>query len=1037
MLPSSPRPRSSSDRGAGPVPARPEGNGRAEERDHRYDAFLSYSRDASQDLATRLQRWLERFATPWYRPRSLRIFRDYTSLAASDSLSQGLRDAIADSRNFILLASPQAAASKWVDQEVRWWAENRSSANFYIVLASGSLVWRDEDADWDWKRTDALPPSAGALFEREPLWVDLSQAEPHREPDNALLNLVAQVAAPLRGADKDTLFGEHLDLHRRAQRQRRGAVFTLVVLLVAALIATVAAVGQTRIARNERDTAQQERDTAVSRLLSLKSQDLARSDPQTAARLLIAANRLGGRNDQTRVALANLMLNSPWAATAAAHDTAVSAIAVRPDGTTVTSLGQDRTITSWNGISPPARSALPGPGSLDTAVMALAPNALAAATIDGRSTTGANEVTSTYAGLEPINVWDLDDGTATGRSTIVPLIRNEGFAPVLAFSPDARRLAVGEGRTVSIWALPREGEPTLEGRLQAPKMPDSASSGVAAEARALVFSPDGSRLAFLSDGNLSLWNVPGRTLLDSIINVPLHPPLQFSSDGRLLAVGGEGTRGSTISVAVSDRGRLEADWDHAIELAGAVAFRPNSKSLALGDNRGRIRRWPESAETWPGAIVQDMSAGSSSVTALNYLPDGRLVSGSADGEVTLWETPGGRYRPTRVPTPAPGGKKPDRVVFSAELTTMATTTGDWTTFWNVAGRRPPRKINTVRGINPVFLTERRVFTTTPTVDGTTAGQVLLSEISDVGRPRSTALPMWGYPAPIGDTGLLLVNSAGADEADSTAQIWRLPIGELPSALVAELPAYADVLNDRLVLSHGEDPKLWDLPSRPGADVRPHPYDLPEDSDVVSWHSPDGRAVVVGYFDDDLGPTELWDLADPARVMVSATLPGTIDRGLWSATFSQDSKLLVTGLGVGSLALWDLADPRHPVKLSETTSQTDGEGRLREIGPPLVLSPDGRSLVSGEDDGVMTLWDVSDPRSPARVTTFPVPYGEVPEVRFSPDGDVVVLGEALWRIEDLNRLRAGALEQACTRTGGGLTEAEWQLYAPGIAYRETC
>src|SRR5690348_6036250 len=89
-----------------------------------YDAFISYSQAVSGKLAAQLQRWLERFATPWYRPRSLRIFRDYTNLPVSEDLWQTIRQSLAASSHFILLASPEAADSKWVNREVAWWREN-------------------------------------------------------------------------------------------------------------------------------------------------------------------------------------------------------------------------------------------------------------------------------------------------------------------------------------------------------------------------------------------------------------------------------------------------------------------------------------------------------------------------------------------------------------------------------------------------------------------------------------------------------------------------------------------------------------------------------------------------------------------------------------------------------------------------------------------------------------------------------------------------------------------------------------------------
>ena len=53
--------------------------------DFDYDAFISYSRDTvDRDIAARLQNELQRFTTPWYRPRTrtLRVFRDETNLQA-------------------------------------------------------------------------------------------------------------------------------------------------------------------------------------------------------------------------------------------------------------------------------------------------------------------------------------------------------------------------------------------------------------------------------------------------------------------------------------------------------------------------------------------------------------------------------------------------------------------------------------------------------------------------------------------------------------------------------------------------------------------------------------------------------------------------------------------------------------------------------------------------------------------------------------------------------------------------------------------
>src|SRR5436190_24086509 len=86
-----------------------------------YDAFISYSHAADGQLAPALQAGLQRLARRWYRPRALRIFRDDTGLAVNPHLWSSIAAAMAESRFFVLLASPEAAASPWVNCEIEHW----------------------------------------------------------------------------------------------------------------------------------------------------------------------------------------------------------------------------------------------------------------------------------------------------------------------------------------------------------------------------------------------------------------------------------------------------------------------------------------------------------------------------------------------------------------------------------------------------------------------------------------------------------------------------------------------------------------------------------------------------------------------------------------------------------------------------------------------------------------------------------------------------------------------------------------------------
>ena len=79
-----------------------------------YDAFISYSHAKDKALASSLQSAMQRLGKPWYRRRALRLFRDDTSLTATPHLWPSIEKALGQSRFLILMASPEAAASRWV-----------------------------------------------------------------------------------------------------------------------------------------------------------------------------------------------------------------------------------------------------------------------------------------------------------------------------------------------------------------------------------------------------------------------------------------------------------------------------------------------------------------------------------------------------------------------------------------------------------------------------------------------------------------------------------------------------------------------------------------------------------------------------------------------------------------------------------------------------------------------------------------------------------------------------------------------------------
>lgn len=163
---------------------------------YKYQAFISYAH-SDEDQAARLQRTLERFRVP--KPlrgnqlsRISPIFRDVTELTAHHSLSTKIEDAIHHSRFLIVLCSPAAKNSKWVNEEIRLFQNLHGEASVLCALIEGTPE-------------TSFPP---ALIEqgREPLAANLS-------PKNFRLGSL-QVAASILGVGLDDLVQRQAKLRR-------------------------------------------------------------------------------------------------------------------------------------------------------------------------------------------------------------------------------------------------------------------------------------------------------------------------------------------------------------------------------------------------------------------------------------------------------------------------------------------------------------------------------------------------------------------------------------------------------------------------------------------------------------------------------------------------------------------------------------------------------------------------------------------------------------------------------------------------------
>ncbi|HEX8070090.1 MAG TPA: toll/interleukin-1 receptor domain-containing protein [Pyrinomonadaceae bacterium] len=217
-----------------------------ERDDFRYEAFISYATARGdktgralfdRKVAVRLHRALESYRVPRalvraaHLPRRLkRVFRDRDELKAASSLGDSLSEALGRSRYLIVICSPRARRSQWVNYEIEAFRKLRGPQFILPLLIEGEPAEAFPQA--------LLGPAPGgapgeALTPAQPLAADIragSDARALRKLKDEKLRLIAAI-----------LGCEYDDLQRREHRRfvRRalaaGAAMAALLLLLAGL----------------------------------------------------------------------------------------------------------------------------------------------------------------------------------------------------------------------------------------------------------------------------------------------------------------------------------------------------------------------------------------------------------------------------------------------------------------------------------------------------------------------------------------------------------------------------------------------------------------------------------------------------------------------------------------------------------------------------------------------------------------------------------------------------------------------------------
>jgi WD40 repeat protein len=541
------------------------------------------------------------------------IFRDQDELAGSSDLGAKLREALRASRNLIVVCSPRAAQSRWVNEEIDEFNKLGRSDRILCVVSEGDPESTDV-------ANRCFPPS----LKGEPLAVDLRDGGSSK--GDARLQLVAG------------MLGLSLDELKRRDHQRRVRVAIISSIAVVTLMAIISALSL---------FGWQQRTVAEARTMAAASVQATyvREDPVTGRDLAIQAMKKAPLTAEVRSALM-LAIEHQRSLLILRHESDVHRAVFSSDGSRILTCGAESAARIWSAstgkilteiiesgveiricsFSPDASMVVTSLGDATLRVWEAATGELSAELLGHKdrvasaqfSADGKRLVSASSDGS--FRVWDV----TTGEVQILVKVSEHGIRAAFFVAEGSAILAIANNGRISIWELASQtklqefGDPM-------PGVHDA------------VLSHDGKQLLVANyQYRPYLWQLanPAR-LIGGAMAIPHVSGAAFSADGTTLVLGGGD---GFVSVFDTTEGYQIKRLQHP-GMVASLAFSPSGGLIVTAADKIRIWETP----VLGGGVENEREilrghAGDAYITGFAPGDESRILTiGMEDNTVRIWD----------------------------------------------------------------------------------------------------------------------------------------------------------------------------------------------------------------------------------------------------------------------------------------------------------------------------------------------------------------------------------------------------------------